>query len=422
MARCNACKQEYKVGGKQYGTSSLNRHLPKCKQIKFEDVGQVMIDMQGKLKSMKIDQRISREMFSEAIIEHGMPFKFAEYKKFRRWHSYLCPDLIHISRNTLKKEVFSSYLKEKEKLKNTLATIRNRICLTSDLWTAVNGNGYICLTAHYVDTKWKLNNKILNFCHVPPPHTGFELSQQILDMLKDWEIEKKIFSITLDNASANDTMEGLKVSSDALNRIRESVRYVRSSEGRMKKFKECMEQVGDDNALNGMCVDCPTRWNFTYLMLDGAVKYQRVFAILQLNDRNFKDCPLADDWKKGENLFWKIQRVLIRMRNDKDEVVKSMAERMMVKFEKYWNEYSVVLALGAIDASTSNEKVEKIRIKLYELFDNYARTSSSNVNVQGDVSSRSSSQGSKDKKGWSDDFIDELKMHNHDLAINAGRS
>ncbi|XP_061373378.1 zinc finger BED domain-containing protein RICESLEEPER 3-like [Gastrolobium bilobum] len=266
-ARCNACKQEYKVGGKQYGTSTLNRHLSKCKQIKFEDVGQVMLDMQGKLKSMKIDQRISRDMYAEAVIEHGMPFRFAEYKKFRRWHSYICPDLIHISRNTLKKDVYNLYLKEKEKLKNTLVSIRNKICLTSDLWKTVNGNGYICLTAHYVDTKWRLNSKILNFCQMPPPHTGFELSQKILDMLKDWEIEKKIFSITLDNASANDTMEGLKVSNDALYRIRESV-----------------------------------RWNSTYLMLESVLKYKRGFVSLQLSDRNYKDCPTTDDWERGEKL------------------------------------------------------------------------------------------------------------------------
>ena len=32
-ARCNACKQEYKVGGKLYGISSLKRHIQKCKKI-----------------------------------------------------------------------------------------------------------------------------------------------------------------------------------------------------------------------------------------------------------------------------------------------------------------------------------------------------------------------------------------------------
>ena len=62
----------------------------------------------------------------------------------------------------------------------------------------------MCLTAHFVDEDWKLNNKVLSFCHMPPPHTGLELSKKMYDLLKDWGIDKKVFSITLDNASAND--------------------------------------------------------------------------------------------------------------------------------------------------------------------------------------------------------------------------
>jgi len=60
-----------------------------------------------------------------------------------------------------------------------------RISLTSDLWTTCTTKGYICLTAHYFDFSWKLKSKIINFCHMPPPHTGFELSKKILEFLSD---------------------------------------------------------------------------------------------------------------------------------------------------------------------------------------------------------------------------------------------
>ena len=33
---------------------------------------------------------------------------------------------------------------------------------------------------------------------------------------------------------------------------------------------------------------------------------------------------------------------------DEDKVIRHMAEKMMVKFDKYWEEYNVVLAFGAI--------------------------------------------------------------------------
>jgi len=106
-----------------------------------------------------------------------------------------------------------------------------------------------------------LNSKILNFAKLPPPHSRVELAAKLFAFLKEWGIEKKVFSLTLDNASNNDNMkdilkeqlslhdslvcggeffhircfahilnlivqEGLKVAHDALHKIRESVKYV----------------------------------------------------------------------------------------------------------------------------------------------------------------------------------------------------
>ena len=42
---------------------------------------------------------------------------------------------------------------------------------------------------------------------MPPPYTGTLLLEKILSFLEEWGIEKKIFSITLDNASNNDNCQ-----------------------------------------------------------------------------------------------------------------------------------------------------------------------------------------------------------------------
>jgi hypothetical protein len=39
---------------------------------------------------------------------------------------------------------------------------------------------------------------------MPPPHNDNSLSDIILNLLQEWEIDKKILTITLDNASTND--------------------------------------------------------------------------------------------------------------------------------------------------------------------------------------------------------------------------
>jgi len=80
--------------------------------------------------------------------------------------------------------------------------------------------------------------------------------------------------------------EGLKVLGEALNQIRNNIKYVRGSDSRMVKFKQCLEKFSDIDASCGLCLDVPTRWNSTYLMLKNALKYQHVFGSLHLVDES----------------------------------------------------------------------------------------------------------------------------------------
>ena len=96
------------------------------------------------------------------------------------------------------------YEKERIKLKDILKSCSGRISLTSDLWTSINTDGYITLTAHFIDNEWKLQKKLLNFCLMPPPHSGSAIFGKISSLLVDWDIVDKIFSCTLDNANSND--------------------------------------------------------------------------------------------------------------------------------------------------------------------------------------------------------------------------
>ena len=87
--------------------------------------------------------------------------------------------------NTSKVDDLKLYKKEKDDAKNKLKSISCRICLTSDLWTSITSEGYIFLTVHYVDGNWELKDIILNFFHMPPPHTGTLLSEKILNFLEE---------------------------------------------------------------------------------------------------------------------------------------------------------------------------------------------------------------------------------------------
>ena len=210
-AECNACGQQYVIGGSKVGTSHLLRHVKLLckKKAKFHDVGGMIIDHAGKLRSREVDQKRVLELLTMCIVRHGLPFNFVEYKWVRELLSYINSDVKHVSRNTLVSSLLKLHGEMKEKLKYAIHKCHNRICLTSDCWIACTQEGYICLTAHFVDNNWKLNSKILAFCKLEPPHTGEDLANKVFEVLTEWEIDRKIFSITLDNASANDRMQEL---------------------------------------------------------------------------------------------------------------------------------------------------------------------------------------------------------------------
>lgn len=183
--------------------------LSACVRINTRDIRQVMID--GKNDLFKIDkfsQEKFRELLNNAIIKHDLPFSFVDYEGIRDIFNYLNPEVKNISRNTAKVDVLRMHSIEAKRLSVMLADCPGRICLTSDLWTSIATDGYISVTAHFIDNDWKLHKRILNFSYMPPPYNGIALSDKIYKLLCSWGIEKKVFSLTLDNASANDVAIG----------------------------------------------------------------------------------------------------------------------------------------------------------------------------------------------------------------------
>ncbi|KAL3499859.1 hypothetical protein ACH5RR_038952 [Cinchona calisaya] len=150
-----------------------------------------------------LDQNVYSEKITIAVIKHYYPFQFVEHEGIRDLHKCLNEEAIPISRNTIKAHVIRMYSRERDNLKCALGQVKSRICLVFDLWSSCTTDGCLALTTHYIDEEWVLQKQILNFCHIPPPHNDAILATGLMDLLREWGIEKKLFTLTMDNAAYN---------------------------------------------------------------------------------------------------------------------------------------------------------------------------------------------------------------------------
>ncbi|KAL9679045.1 hypothetical protein QQ045_017555 [Rhodiola kirilowii] len=296
-AKCMKCGREL-LYNSSLGTASLIRHHDSCSALG--------VSPHSATRSSTFKHERFRELIIEAIIKHDLPFSFVEYEGIRSVFEYISPELRLPCRNTVKSHVTKIYENEKLKVQELLSRAKGRICLTSDLWSSHTTDGYLALTAHFLDSDWNLHKKILGFSHMPPPHTGNALVEKINSLICEWGIDKNLFSITLDNASANDSFveklklqlnfrgllllngqffhvrccahilnlivqDGLKAIDDSVVKVRDCVKYIKGSMARKHKFLECVEQVGLTGNRRALRQDVPTRWNSTFLMLDSAL-------------------------------------------------------------------------------------------------------------------------------------------------------
>ena len=217
-----------------------------------------------------------------------------------------------------------------------------------------------------------------------------------------------------------DCERGSKLIDVGISKVKDLVKHMTGSEGRKLKFEEIALGLGIDCA-RGLWLDCPTRWNSTYKILERALPYRATFVSMRWMERstsNFPDLPTDEEWSRIEkicdllqpfdemttiisgtkyptaNLYlknvWKIESLLLSWTSCEDVILRSMAAKMRGKFKDYWDNYSMILSFDAIldprykfqfimycfqtlDAETSELKSKIVKDQLYKLFGEYVK-------------------------------------------------
>ncbi|PKA49624.1 Putative AC transposase [Apostasia shenzhenica] len=357
------------------------------------------------------DQDISNENLAKLVILHELPLHIVEHPAFEAFAQSLQPRFKMLSSEAVEVEIMAVYQKERQNLFQVLGMIPGRVSLTVGLWTTSQTLGYVCLNGQFIDSDWKLHRRMLNFMMVFSPHSENALSEVISISLAEWNLKDKLFTITLDNNCSSHDIYSANLRDHLSNKnslmlkgqffvvrcyanilnvvaqdiiasihgiiynIRESVKFVKASPSREEKFAEISLHL-EIPSTKSLSLDITTQWNTTYHMLVAALEYKQAFTVLETCDDNYNEAPSPDDWRKVEvvcaflkllydsaivimaaadptsNLFfheaWKIQLELTHALASEDAIVSSVSREMYEKFDKYWKDCSLVLAVAVV--------------------------------------------------------------------------
>ncbi|XP_028076430.1 zinc finger BED domain-containing protein RICESLEEPER 1-like [Camellia sinensis] len=387
------------AGSKSHGTSNLLSHLKNCTKYPYRDThgqqslgfkprevggrdthgqqslgfkprevgGEGVVD--GVATSFSVE--VARRYIAEMIVIDELPFRFVDGVRFKRFCNVMQPKFKIPSRYTVARDILDIYTNKRERLKKIL------------------------------------QKRIINFSQVED-HKEETIGKKIKALLKECDIDG-LFTLTVDNASSNNltirflkrttklwngivlgheflhmrccahilnliVSDGLKDLESCTANVKHVVMHVRSSPNRIDTFKKYVESLKIESK-SLLCLDVPTQWNSTYLMLEAAEKFESVFQRIGEEDYNYKhyfldneggerrEIPTAEDWDncrvflKFLRMFYNatkrfsgslfvtsntfyieifvIENMIGQLIKDNDPILSSMEKKMKDKFDKY---------------------------------------------------------------------------------------
>ncbi|XP_027344716.1 zinc finger BED domain-containing protein DAYSLEEPER-like [Abrus precatorius] len=449
-AYCKQCKKSfsYITDSKLAGTSHLKRHISlgicqvlreKNQQSSYPKAGGSQDTTNPPKKrpratpgftgnGISFDQERCNHDIAKMIILHDYPLNIVKHQGFIDFARTLQPQFNQLCLNSVEGDCVAIYLRQKQNLLNFINGIPGRVNLALDLWTSDQAMGYVFVRGHFIDGDWNLHHPILNVVTVPFPDSDDSLNQTLVTCLSDWNLEGRLFTLALDKSVSSENVMGnlrsllsvknpvilngqllsqncyarvlSRLAVDALwamretiSKVRESVKYVKSSESHKEKFIELKQQLQVSSTMD-LSIDDRCKWDTTYHMLIAACEFKEIFTCLDTTDPDYRMTLTMGDWKRVEtlctylkylydaakiltlqpyptsNLFFpevsKIQVELTNAAFSQDPFLSSLILPLHENFDQYWRESCLILAIAvAMDPRHKMKLVESTFAKIF---------------------------------------------------------
>lgn len=139
------------------------------------------------------------------VVDANLSFRTIDRPSFQRFIRFLRPNAVINSRYKFKTLFVDKYNKAKATLLNDLPK-HTKISIALDAWTSSNHLSFLAIKGYYINTRWKLQDKLLDFIPMRGSHTGEAMAKEVIQVLTAANIKHQLLAVTCDNAGNNGTL------------------------------------------------------------------------------------------------------------------------------------------------------------------------------------------------------------------------
>lgn len=140
------------------------------------------------------------------FVKTRQPLSAVESTEFQEMFLAHGTQCAYKSRTTLRNHIYDDFTVRRQRLRLELHNNCVSISFTLDIWTAPNRVPIFAVIAHWYTESFEEREEVIEFLELHESHTGESLAKHVQALLKELDIEQKLFAITGDNAGNNGTL------------------------------------------------------------------------------------------------------------------------------------------------------------------------------------------------------------------------
>jgi Protein of unknown function (DUF 659) len=129
------------------------------------------------------------------------PLIIVQSESFRKFIKDLDPGFTIPNVKFIKNIIHRTYNNTFPLIQEFLKVNSISVCLTTDMWTAKNRQGFLGVTCSFLDRSFKIQEIVLTIEYVRYPHTAENISDTLFALLDEWELRDKVHMIVTDSGA-----------------------------------------------------------------------------------------------------------------------------------------------------------------------------------------------------------------------------